>query len=82
MPFLGEDRNSTGIKPSIEVKRPETPEPIEVDQLIDQQDEQNANPQASPTPAKPKTDAKPTEDIQLKKAIEVLQDKAQAAKAN
>jgi carboxyl-terminal processing protease len=82
VPFLGEDRNSTGIKPSVEVKRPETPEPIEVDQLIDQQDEQYANPQASPTPAKPKSDVKSNEDIQLKKAIEVLQDKAQAAKAN
>ena len=81
VPFLGEERNSTGIKPSVEVKRPETPEPIEVDQLIDQQDEQNQNPQATPVPAKPKTEAKPTEDIQLKKAIEILQDKAQSAKA-
>ena len=82
VPFLGEERNSTGIKPSVEVKRPETPEPIEVDQLIDQQEEQNQNPQAAPTPAKSKTDSKPAEDLQLKKAIEVLQDKAQAAKAN
>jgi carboxyl-terminal processing protease len=82
VPFLGEERNSTGIKPSVEVKRPETPEPIEVDQLIDQQDQQNQDPQAAPTPAKPKVDAKPAEDLQLKKAIEVLQDKAQAAKAN
>jgi carboxyl-terminal processing protease len=82
VPFLGEERNSTGIKPSVEVKRPETPEPIEVDQLIDQQDQQNQDPQAAPTPAKPKADVKPAEDLQLKKAIEVLQDKAQAAKAN
>lgn len=81
-PFLGEERNSTGIKPSVEVKRPETPEPIEVDELIDQQDEQSQNPQPTATPAKPKTDMKPAEDIQLKKAIEILQDKAQAAKAN
>jgi carboxyl-terminal processing protease len=81
VPFLGEERNSTGIKPSVEVKRPETPEPIEVDELIDQQDQQNQNLQATPTPAKPKTDAKPAEDIQLRKAIEILQDKAQSAKA-
>lgn len=79
--FLGEERNSTGIKPSVEVKRPETPEAIEVDELIDQQEEQNQNPQPAATPAKPKTDAKPAEDIQLKKAIEILQDKAQSAKA-
>jgi carboxyl-terminal processing protease len=78
---LGEERSSTGIKPSVEVKRPETPDPIEVDELIDQQDNQTQNPQPTPTPAaKPKTDAKPAEDIQLKKAIEILQDKSQAAK--
>ncbi|MFL6469045.1 MAG: S41 family peptidase [Pyrinomonadaceae bacterium] len=80
VPFLGEERNSTGVKPSVEVKRPETPEPIEVDELIDQQEDQNQNPQPAATPAKPKADPKPTEDIQLKKAIEVLQDKSQAAK--
>jgi len=81
VPFLGEERTSTGIKPSVEVKRPETPDPIEVDELIDQQDNQTQNPQPTPTPAaKPKADAKPAEDIQLKKAIEILQDKAQAAK--
>ena len=82
VPFLGDERNSTGIKPSVEVKRPETPEPIEVDELIDQQDEQSQNPQPTATPAKPKTDTKPAEDVQLKKAIEILQDKAQATKAN
>jgi carboxyl-terminal processing protease len=82
IPFLGEDRNTTGVKPSVEVKRPDTPEPVEVEELIDRQDDQNQNPQATPTPA-PKTEApKPAvEDIQLKKAIELLQDKAQAAKA-
>jgi len=81
VPFLGEERTSTGIKPSVEVKRPETPDPIEVDELIDQQDNQTQNPPPTPTPAaKPKADAKPAEDIQLKKAIEILQDKAQAAK--
>ncbi len=81
-PFLGEDRASMGVKPSVEVKRPDTPEPLEVEQLIDQQEDQNQNPQpnASPTPAveKPKVQV---EDLQLKKAIELLQDKAQAAKS-
>ena len=81
-PFLGEDRASMGVKPSVEVKRPDTPEPLEVEELIDQNDQQNQNPQpaASPTPApeKPKVQ---TEDIQLKKAVELLQDKAQSAKA-
>ncbi|MCU1288602.1 MAG: Carboxyl-terminal protease [Acidobacteria bacterium] len=81
-PFLGEERTNSGVKPSVEVKKPDTPEPVEVEELIDQQEEQNQNPQpdASPTPA-----AKPVpvkqEDVQLKKALELLQDKAQGAKA-
>ena len=81
-PFLGDDRATMGVKPSVEVKRPDTPEPLEVEELIDQQDEQNQNPQpaASPTPAK--EPVKPAvEDIQLKKAIEILQDKTQAARS-
>lgn len=84
-PFLGEDRATMGVKPSVEVKRPDTPEPLEVADMIDRQDEQNANPQpgASPSPSPtPKPAPKvQQEDIQLKKAIEILQDKAQAAKA-
>ncbi|HEX6278694.1 MAG TPA: S41 family peptidase [Pyrinomonadaceae bacterium] len=81
-PFLGEDRASMGVKPSVEVKRPDTPEPVEVEELIDQQEEQDQDPQpnASPSPAveKPKVQQ---EDVQLKKAIELLQDKAQTAKS-
>jgi len=72
VPFLGEDRQSTGIKPSVEVKRPETPAPIEVDELIDQQKENLQDPQAAPTPA-PKPKQVVQEDIQLKKAMEILQ---------
>ena len=40
IPFLGDDRNNTGVKPSVEVKRPDTPEPLEVEELIDQNDQQ------------------------------------------
>ncbi|HEX8637729.1 MAG TPA: S41 family peptidase [Pyrinomonadaceae bacterium] len=82
--FLGEERTNSGVKPSVEVKRPETPEPLEVEDLIDQQEEQKQNPQPEATPAAtPKGEtARPTaEDLQLKKALELLQDKAQAAKA-
>jgi carboxyl-terminal processing protease len=75
-PFLGEERATMGVKPSIEVKRPDTPEPLDVDNLDDQQNEQN--PQAAPTP---KPLQKQTEDLQLKKALEVLADKAAAAKS-
>ena len=81
-PFLGEDRATMGVKPSIEVKRPDTPEPIEVEEMIDQRDEQNQNPQpaASPTPAK--EPVKPViEDLQLKKALEIMAEKSQAARS-
>jgi carboxyl-terminal processing protease len=70
--------------PSVEVKRPDTPEPIEVEEMIDQRDEQNQNPQpsASPTPAPAKEPVKPViEDLQLKKALELMQDKSQAARS-
>lgn len=83
-PFLSEERATSGVKPSVEVKRPETPEPLEVEDLIDQQEEQKQNPQPEATPAAtPKTEPAKTnaEDLQLKKALELLQDKAQAAKA-
>lgn len=76
-PFLGEDRATTGVKPSIEVKRPDTLDPVEVEDLVDQQDGQ---PQAQPgqQPTKPE---KPADDVQLKKALEVLSGKAVAAKS-
>ena len=78
-PFLGEDRATTGIKPSIEVKRPDTPEPLEVENLIDQQTNPNAKP--TPTPSPKTLTPKVIEDLQLKKALEVLQDKAMTMKA-
>ena len=81
-PFLGDDRASMGVKPSVEVKRPDTPEPLEVEELIDQQDEQNQNPQPQASPSPTKEPAKPViEDIQLKKALEILSDKSQAARS-
>lgn len=80
-PFMGEERSTMGIKPSVEVKRPDTPEPLEVETLIDQQDPQNRNPQATPTPTSKPVQPKVVEDIQLKKALEILQDKAAVMKA-
>jgi carboxyl-terminal processing protease len=74
-PFLGEERATTGVKPTIEVKRPDTPEPIDPDSI---DNEDNPNPQATPTP---KPQPKSTEDVQLKKALEVLGGAASAAKS-
>jgi carboxyl-terminal processing protease len=85
-PFLNTERANSGVKPSIEVKRPETPEPLDVEDLIDKQEQekQQPNPQTTPlaTPA-PKVEQpkQAQEDLQMKKALEILQDKANAAKA-
>jgi len=81
-PFLSDERQNSGVKPTVEVKKPDTPEPIEVEDLVDQNEEQQQNPQASPSPT-PKVEQKPVvqEDLQMKKALELLQDKTQAAKS-
>lgn len=82
-PFLASERADSGVKPSVEVKRPETPEPLEVEDLIDQQEQekQQPNPQATPAPQTTPTPKPSPEDLQLKKALELLQDKVNAAKA-
>jgi len=81
--FLTNERADSGVKPSVEVKRPDTPEPLEVEDLIDRKEQENQqpNPQATPTPVPSPTPKPNPEDLQMKKALELLQDKAQAAKA-
>ncbi|MEO6656102.1 MAG: S41 family peptidase [Pyrinomonadaceae bacterium] len=79
-PFLGEERLSSGVKPSIAVKRPDTPEPLDLETLNDQQDGPNPQQTATPTPTPKPVVRKALEDIQLKKALEVLQDKAMTVK--
>ncbi|MBK7704959.1 MAG: PDZ domain-containing protein [Acidobacteria bacterium] len=76
-PFLGDNRLNSGVMPSVEVKRPETPEPLEVEDLVDQQEQNEQQPNPSPSPtATPKVEQpKVLEDIQLKKALELMQDK-------
>lgn len=74
-PFLGEDRARSGIAPSVEVKRPEAPDAGEVDDTGNEEP-QPPNPTASPEAPKP-----PPEDLQLKKALELLRDKAPAQRA-
>ncbi len=71
VPFFGDDRNSLGIKPSIEVKRGDTQNPEDVDTLLDKAAPTDPGQQVAPTPT---PTPKPVihEDIQLKKAIEVL----------
>lgn len=75
-PFLTDERTTSGVKPSVEVKRPETPEPLEVENLVEQkeQEDKDPQPQASPSPQVKETPKQPVvqEDVQLKKALELM----------
>jgi carboxyl-terminal processing protease len=66
VPFLGDDRASTGVPPTIEVKRPDVLPPLDVENL-DPTAPESPQPSPSPTPVK-----KDSEDVQMKKALEVL----------
>ncbi len=76
-PFLPE-----GIKPSVEVKRPELAEAVDPDDLTGNDDDPIAQPNAqgerrdtAPEAASPKQQP---EDVQLKKALEILREKGKA----
>ena len=73
-PFLGEDRTHSGISPTVEVKRSETAAAADVDDLAgsDEDKPNQAKPNAPPEPVVPRPQP---DDLQLKKAIEILRDK-------
>jgi len=77
-PFLGEDRSHSGVTPSVEVKRPELADAIDPDDLTGNDDDAATKPtqptdkpQVAPEPNAPKPSV---EDIQLKRAIELLRE--------
>jgi carboxyl-terminal processing protease len=79
--FLGEDRAHSGVAPSVEVKAQEVAEAVDPDELTGNDDDPIKKPvpgnekPAATTPA-PAPAVKPaTEDLQLKKALELLKDK-------
>jgi carboxyl-terminal processing protease len=79
--FLGEDRAHSGVTPSVEVKGQEVAEAVDPEELTGNDDDPIAKPEQGPekpgaaTPA-PAPVVKPaTEDLQLKKALELLKDK-------
>lgn len=82
--FLGEDRAHSGVAPNVEVKGQEIAEAVDPDELTGNDDDEVARPEqgnekreVAPAPAtKP-----PAEDLQLKKALELLKDKPAAARA-
>lgn len=83
--FLGEDRAHSGVTPTVEVKGQEVAEAVDPDDLTGNDDDAIAKPEpgaekreAAPAPAaKPA----PAEDLQLKKALELLKDKPAAQRA-
>jgi len=73
--FLGEDRAHSGVTPSVEVKGQEVTEAVDPDDLTGNDDDAitkpeqgNEKPNAAPAP----TTKPATEDLQLKKALELL----------
>src|SRR5258705_12840260 len=76
--FLGEDRNHSGVSPSVEVKGPEIADSVDPDDLTGNDDDAVAKPDQSneKREAQPPAAAKPAaaEDLQLKKALELLRD--------
>lgn len=73
-PFLGEDRAHSGVTPTVEVKRPEAAD-NSVDDLGDNNDEDKPNQTKPNTPSEPVVPKPQPEDLQLKKAIELLREK-------
>jgi carboxyl-terminal processing protease len=80
--FLGEDRAHSGVTPSVEVKGQEVADSVDPDDLTGNDDDGVAKPEQSDkretTPATPKP---ATEDLQMKKALELLNKPAAVQKA-
>jgi len=74
-PFLGEDRTHSGVSPTVEVKRPETTDNSGVDDLNDNNDEEKPNQTTQGTHSEPAAPKPQPEDVQMKKALELLREK-------
>ena len=79
-PFLGEDRAHSGVAPSVEVKRPELADAVSPDDLTgNEEDPANKTPQPNEKrEAAPETKQ---EDVQMKKALELLRENKALPKA-
>jgi carboxyl-terminal processing protease len=74
-PFLGEDRAHSGVSPTVEVKRPENADITGVDDLNDNNDDEKPNQTKPAAPSEPATPKPQPEDVQMKKALELLREK-------
>lgn len=72
-PFLGEDRARSGITPSVEVKRQEIADAVSPDDLTGNDDDA-VKPNQPPDKHEAAPEARPVEDVQLKKALELLRE--------
>ena len=80
--FLGEDRAHSGVTPSVEVKGQEVAESVDPDDLTGNDDDPVAKPeQGEKREVTPPTPKPATEDLQMKKALELLNKPAQVQKA-
>jgi carboxyl-terminal processing protease len=71
--FLGEDRAHSGVTPSVEVKSQEVADSVDPDDLTGNDDDAVTKPeQGDKREAAPTTPKPAAEDLQLKKAIELL----------
>jgi carboxyl-terminal processing protease len=76
-PFLGEDRAHSGVTPSVEVKRPEVAEAVDPEDLTGNDDDPvNRPPQPNDKPevTTPSVVKPAVEDVQMKKALELLRE--------
>ena len=76
--FLGEDRAHSGVAPSVEVKGPDVADSVDPDDLTGNDDDAVSKPDTDKDKHEPPTPpaTKPAvEDLQLKKALELLKDK-------
>ena len=72
-PFLGEDRARSGITPSVEVKTPEVADAVSPDDLTGNDDDAVKSGQ-TPEKRDAAPEPKPIEDVQMKKALELLRE--------
>src|SRR5262249_40278850 len=77
-PFLGEDRSHSGISPSVEVKRGENLDAADVEDLANEEEKPNQPNTKPESPSEPVVPKPQPEDLQLKKALELLRDKPAA----
>ncbi|HEY6118798.1 MAG TPA: S41 family peptidase [Pyrinomonadaceae bacterium] len=76
--FLGEDRAKSGVAPSVEVKRPELADAVDPDDLTGNDDDNVTKPdqpaEKREVAPQPGATHPPVEDVQMKKALELLRE--------